>query len=277
MKPTQIKKTLVIALKLGLIAAIFGFLIWKAVAATDADGKNVFETLWGQPKRYDLIAAAFLVQFFAASVTFLRWGLLARALGLVLPMKDAFRLGFLGIMLNLAPMGIVGGDAVKAYLLAQKNPEKRPEAVASVIVDRIVGLLVMFLCGAVFVLSTRFAFRGEIRARLFSQLVFALAIIGFGGVAVMFVPPFSLLFSKGHVERLAERIPLCGPMLGKLIRSLLLYRNRKIRLIQTFFITFLVHIPYGISLLLIAKGLFGRTNRMQADAASGAMRIGTPP
>lgn len=249
------KKILFFLLKLGLIIAIFGFLIWKALHTEDAEGKNVFRIFWEQPKRFDLIAAAFLIQLFAVSTTFLRWRMLVRTLGLSFPLKDAYRLGFLGLMLNLAPMGIVGGDAVKAYLLAKKNPDQQSQAVASVIVDRIVGLLVMFLCGSIFVLATGFAFREEILARTFSQIVFAFTVVGYVGVGIMFLP----FFAKGHLERLIDKIPFCGPILGKLTRSLLLYRNHKACLVKVFATSFFVHVPYGIALYLVARGLFGST------------------
>ncbi|MDR0335730.1 MAG: flippase-like domain-containing protein, partial [Planctomycetaceae bacterium] len=176
-----------------------------------------------------------------------------QTLGLVLSVKDSFRLGFLGLMLNLAPMGIVGGDLVKGYLIAKKNPNSMSQAVASVIVDRIIGLLVMFLCGAFFVVATGFAFRQEMLARTFSQLVFLLTGIGYACVGIVFLP----FFAKGHVERLLAKIPFCGNILGKLTQSLLLYRNHKICLLKTFALTFFVHIPFGVSLYLIAKGLFG--------------------
>ncbi|MDR2705578.1 MAG: flippase-like domain-containing protein [Planctomycetaceae bacterium] len=248
-----VKKTFIFCFKFALILGIFGFLFWNASKATDADGKNVFELLWEQPKRWDLLGAAFLVQLFAVSTTIFRWRWLVQTLGLTLSVKDAFRLGFLGLMLNLAPMGIVGGDLIKSYLIAKKNPDYMSQAVASVIVDRIVGLLVMFLCGSIFVCLTGFAFRQEVLARTFSQIVFILTGIGYICVGIVFLP----FFSKGHVERLLAKIPFCGSTLEKLTRSFLLYRNRKICLLKAFAITFLVHIPFGISLYLIAQGLFG--------------------
>lgn len=245
----SIRKAALFSVKLVLIVGIFAFLFWQA-------GKyKAFDTLWEQPKRWDFVLGAFCMQFFAVSVTFLRWRLLSRVLGLALSIKEAFRLGFLGLMLNLAPMGIVGGDAIKAYLLAKQNPDLRPQAVASVIVDRIIGLLVMFLCGTVLVCWTGFAFREEIWARTISHIVFVLTGVGFLGVGIVFLP----FFAKGHVERLMEKIPYGGRSLAKLTRALLLYRNHKVCLIQSFLLTFLVHIPFGIALYMIARGLFTST------------------
>jgi uncharacterized protein (TIRG00374 family) len=249
-----VKKTSIFCLKLALILGIFGFLFWKAATATGADGsKNVFELLWEQPKRWDLLLIAFFVQLFSVSVTIFRWRWLVLTLGLTLAVKDAFRLGFLGLMLNLAPMGIVGGDLIKSYLIAKKNPDYMSQAVASVVVDRIIGLLVMFLCGTIFVCLTGFAFREEVLARTFSHLVFALTIIGYASVGIVFLP----FFAKGHIERFLAKIPFGGEVISKLTRSFLLYRNHKICLFKAFAITFFVHIPFGISLYLIAKGLFG--------------------
>lgn len=243
---SKIKKFSLIGIKCFLIVGIFGFLFWQA-------GKDkAFEILLEQPKRWELLLFAFLIQCLAVSVTFFRWKLLANGLGLKLSAKEAFRLGFLGLMLNLAPVGIVGGDAIKAIMLAQQNPENRPAALASVIVDRIIGLLVLFLIGTILVLATGFAFREEILAQTASQIVFVLTVVGFLGVGTIFLP----FFAKGHFERMIGKIPFAGHALAKLTKALLIYRNHKMLLLASFLLTFCVHIPFGISLFLIAFGLF---------------------
>lgn len=244
--PNKIQRMILYGVKFLLIAGIFVFLFWQA-------GKDkAFEILFEQPKRWELLLLAFFVQCFAVSVTFWRWKLLATGLGLKLSLKEAFRLGFLGLMLNLAPMGIVGGDAIKAVMLAQRNPENRPAALASVIVDRIIGLLVLFLAGAVLVFITGFVYREEMLARTASRIVFVLTLVGFLGVGTVFLP----FFSKGHLERLIEKTPFVGCALAKLTKALLIYRNHKKRLLTAFLLTFFVHIPFGISLFLIAFSLF---------------------
>jgi uncharacterized protein (TIRG00374 family) len=235
-----------------LIAGIFGFLFWKAAAATDTDGKNVFNVLYEQPKRWHFLVAAFSIQLFAVAITFIRWRWLVRTLGLECSRRDAFRLGFLGLMLNLAPLGIVGGDAVKAVLIAQKNPDRKLQAVASVLIDRFLGLLVMFICGTLFIFWTGFADRPELIARTFTHIVLACTAISIIGSGIIFLP----FFAKGHFERWIEKIPLCGKLGSKLIQSLLLYRNHKRCLLQSCLITILVHVSFGLSLYWIAAGLF---------------------
>ena len=235
-----------------LIAGIFGFLFWNAAAATDAEGKNVFTILIEQPKRWHFLAAAFFAQLFAVSITFIRWRWLLRTLGLQCSRREVFRLGFLGLMLNLAPLGIVGGDAVKAVLIAQKNSQYKSQAVASVFIDRFIGLLVMFVCGSLLILYTGFYARAEVVAQTFTHLVFAFTAAGLLGSGIVFLP----FFAKGHCERLIETIPLCGKLLGKLTRSLLLYRNHKRCLFMSCLITFFVHLSFGVSLYCVSVALF---------------------
>jgi uncharacterized protein (TIRG00374 family) len=248
------KRYLYFFLQFLLVAGIFGFLFWNAVTAVDAEGKNIFTVLWEQPKRWHYLAAAFFAQLFAVCITIIRWRWLARTLRLECSRREAFRFGFLGIMLNLAPLGIVGGDAVKAVLLAQRNPDYKTQAVASVIIDRFIGLLVMFLVGALFVCLTGFAARPEIYAQFFTHLIFAFTAASLIGAGIVFLP----FFATGYSERLIEKIPLCGKLLSKLTQSLLLYRNRKRCLVQCCLITIFVHTSLGLSLYLIAVGLFAQ-------------------
>ena len=248
------KRFVSILLQIFLIAGIFGFLFWSAANATDAEGKNIFTILCEQPKRWHFLAAAFFAQLFGTAITFIRWRWLMRILGLQCSYRDAFRLGFLGIMLNLAPLGIVGGDAVKAVLIAQRNPDYKSQAVASVFIDRFIGLLVMFIVGSILIWHTGFYALAKLNivTQTFADLVFIFTALGILGTGIVFLP----FFAKGHFERLIEKIPLCGKLGSQLVRSLLLYRNHKRCLVQSCLITIFVHLSFGLSLYWIAIALF---------------------
>ena len=53
----------------------------------------------------------------------------------------------MGYLFNLAPMGVVGGDLLKAWLLAREQHGHRAESVASIVVDRLIGLYMLLLWG----------------------------------------------------------------------------------------------------------------------------------
>jgi len=261
------KRFLYIFFQFLLIAGIFGFLFWNAATAVDAEGKNVFTVLYEQPKRWHFLALAFFCQLFGVSLTIIRWRWLVRTLGLACSRREAFRFGFLGLMLNLAPLGIVGGDAAKAVMIAGRNPEYKTQAVASVIIDRFIGLLVMFICGTLLICWTGFFMRPGITAQTSTHLVFAFTAAGLLGTGIVFLP----FFAKGHCERLIEKIPLCGKLGSKLTSALLLYRHHKRCLLQSGLITILVHTSFGLSLYWIAIALFPPVRGLPLPVVPGLM------
>ena len=144
------KKILLTLLKIGVSAAILGYLV------RDAHRNEAFSNLWSQPKQWGLLACALVSCSTAVLLTLIRWCYLVRALGLPLRMRDALRIGFLGYLFNLAPMGIVGGDLLKGVMLARHQKGKYPEALASVFVDRFVGLYLLFVVASAAILATGF-------------------------------------------------------------------------------------------------------------------------
>jgi uncharacterized membrane protein YbhN (UPF0104 family) len=95
---------------------------------------------------YFLLAfAMFLAGVFLA---YFRWYLLVRAVGLSFRLRDAARLGLIGTLFNFVIPGAIGGDFVKAAFLCREQ-SKRTRPIASVIVDRIVGLIGLFLIAGI--------------------------------------------------------------------------------------------------------------------------------
>ena len=107
-----------------------------------------YQQFKNRPKNWPLLLAAMVVVFCAVALTFVRWYLLVRAL-LRFRILDAFRLGFLGYLFNFVSVGSVGGDLFKAFFIAREQPGRRAEAVATVMVDRVVGYALVLLTSAV--------------------------------------------------------------------------------------------------------------------------------
>ena len=93
---------------------------------------------------YRLFAAAFAVYLAAINVTFYRWYALVRVIEPRFRLAPAFLLGYIGNVFNLVIPGAVGGDFIKAAYLVRMDIN-RTQAVASMVIDRIVGLLGLFL------------------------------------------------------------------------------------------------------------------------------------
>ena len=100
-------------------------------------------------RRLDLrcFALALLITQVSLLITFVRWSLLVRVIEPGFTLRCSILLGFIGYLFNLVIPGAVGGDVVKAAYLSRMQI-KKTQAIASMVLDRIVGLLGLFLLAA---------------------------------------------------------------------------------------------------------------------------------
>jgi glycosyltransferase 2 family protein len=72
-----------------------------------------------------------------------RWNLLGAILKIPAPYVDYLRYTFIGMFTNVFVPGLVGGDALRAVYLGRRH-QRLADAIASVVADRIVGLIGLF-------------------------------------------------------------------------------------------------------------------------------------
>lgn len=93
-----------------------------------------------------------LFAFFFLSVSViccsLRWFLLVRAQGLSLDLKSVLSLTMIGNFFNTFLPGSVGGDLIKAWYVAGREPRNKTKAIFTVLIDRIIGLAVIVFYAA---------------------------------------------------------------------------------------------------------------------------------
>jgi uncharacterized membrane protein YbhN (UPF0104 family) len=247
-----LKKFLFAAVKIGVSAAI---LAWLFVQAWRDES---FATLWRQPKNWPLIAAALGVLFAGVSLTFLRWYLLVRALGLPFSLRDAFRLGFLGYLLNFFTLGIVGGDVIKAVFLARQQPGRRTEAVATVVVDRMVGLYALFLLSAISYLAFSVQIADESRAVEMQgvirvgQAAIALSAAGAVAIGVLLLPGFT----TSPWWDVLTGLPRVGPTFERIVGAVRAYRRRVPLMLGIVVMSLGNHVLFAAAVFLVAGGLY---------------------
>ena len=124
-------------LKLCLSGLLLAYLLWAL------DLSNILAILktadWG------LFAAACLCLLVAQVFSAMRWTWLARGLGLTVRMARKIQLYFLGMFLSLFLPSIIGGDVARGWLLAKGKKNAAWPAAASVILDRVNGVLGLML------------------------------------------------------------------------------------------------------------------------------------
>jgi uncharacterized protein (TIRG00374 family) len=187
-------------------------------------------------------------------VSFLRWYLLVRALGLPFQVHEAMRLGFLGYLFNFVSLGSVGGDLLKAVLLARSRPGRRTEAVATVAVDRGLGMLALLAVASVAILAQ--GLQHVDPATAMGTLVRStLACTALGALAVTMAASRRVA-SSGPIHRLFE-LPLVGPTIRRLFKAAGVYRATYGVVLIAFGMSVVIHVLLAAALWLVARSLPG--------------------
>jgi glycosyltransferase 2 family protein len=246
-----LKRLLITVLKISISAAIIGYLVWNSTRG--AKNVNVFANLCNQPKDWTMLAAAWACCTGAVLITFVRWWYLVRALDIPCRFRDAIRIGFWGYLFNLAPLGIVAGDLVKAVMLDHEHHGYRAKALASVLVDRVLGLWVLFLVASSAILLTGFWRIEDAMIWWICKLTFFVTAIGTIGLGALLGPDLS----NGRLTQTLGRIPRVGPPLESLVLAVRMYRRKPLVLAVSSVATIGVHSLFAIGCWLIACGLPG--------------------
>ena len=126
-----------------LVAVAFGLLglaVWQ--------NQDQIRSVLSRRLDLRLFAAAIGVYMVGISLSFFRWYSLVRVIEPRFTIGQAFLLGFIGNVFNLVIPGAVGGDFIKAAYLVRMDIN-RTQAVASMVIDRILGLLGLFFLAGV--------------------------------------------------------------------------------------------------------------------------------
>jgi hypothetical protein len=212
------------ALKYVLGLGLLGWVLW-AYWQPSGGGPGLADVLHQDLHLIPLLLAAAAC---AAGVllTFVRWLVLVRAQDLPFGVGDAVRLGCASYYLSIILPGSVSGDVLKAAFLAREQ-ERRTAAVATVLIDRVVGLCGLFwlvaLVGAVF-------WAGDLGESADTAALRAIigAASGLAAASVLFWLVLGILpagRAQGFADRLA-RLPKVGRLLAELWRAVWLYRCR---------------------------------------------------
>lgn len=227
-----------------------GIVAWLVI---DASRDRSFADLAHQPKHWGILTLAAGAGLCAVLLTFVRWYVLVRALGLPFTLKDALRLGFLGYLLNFVSLGAVGGDLFKAVFVARQFPGRRPEAVATVVLDRIVGLYMLFVMASVAILATGQLHNADESVRIIGRGAITATAAGTAGILMLLIPGVT----QGSFSAFLKRLPKVGPIFAKLLGAIRIYRSRSGMLLLSALMSVGVHSLSTVSVYLVARGLPG--------------------
>ena len=231
--------------KVVLTLGIVGYLIIRI------QGDEGFSRLYHEPKQWKFLAVALGLVMTAFSISFVRWFLLVRGLDLEFHLRDALRLGSLGFMLNQVMPGSVGGDLFKAAFIAHEQPGRRTEAVASVFIDRYVGLVAILVVASVGLLFSNHTL--EPSSFLSSLKIFVWCAAAGGMLGILFMT--SRLLAGPNMQRFVWRIPVVGHHLSRLVEGLERFSSRREYLAAAFVLALTTHCLLVSAFWCVSRGL----------------------
>ncbi len=193
------------------------------------------------------------IWFTAFLVTVVRWQVLLGALGVASRFRDAARLSFLGLLFSQVIPGSTGGDVVKGIQIARERPGLRPQAVLSVLLDRVIGLAALMVIGVVGIFFCPPEVRDDpVLRRLGMLLVFMVLAIASGAA----LGSWQAFWRHERTQRLLGRLP-GRHIIGRLAQALWAMRGRTRAMGLAAILSLISHGMFVCSAILLARGLIG--------------------
>lgn len=239
-------------LKFGISIAILGYLFVQA--NQDEQFQRLFET----KKNWWWVLVALLSCLAAHLVAYVRWHVMAKAVGFKLTIWEAIKIGFIGTFFNILAFGVVGGDSLRAFYAARRAKSKVPEAIASVFADRIVGLMAM--CGIAIVAYHLKDFSDEVSIHWrklaaikytmnVATVLFIAGVVGF--IGIFFSPRIR---EWSWIQRLGK-VRWVGPIFNRVMDVIALYRNSPGAIVKTFAMCAVTNTLFALTIYAIACGI----------------------
>jgi uncharacterized protein (TIRG00374 family) len=196
------------------------------------------------------LGLALALIFIATVIAVYRWGLLLRGVDLGIPFARAFNLTFIGAFFNNVMPGLTGGDLVKAIYIAREHPNRKTEAIITVLLDRVLGFTGLALVAGI-AIPTDLERYGAVAPGIF------LLLAGLAAFACVF---FSRRVRAAvRLDALLKRLPFQG-IVQKIDRAVFLYRFRLDLVGVSLLLSMVVH-----TLIIAGFALIGHALHIELD------------
>jgi hypothetical protein len=251
--PNKLKPHQIILLLLQFVATVVlvyyaGHLIWK--------NPNIPKVFQGQVSPVYLVLAGLCI-FSTLLIAYIRWYFLMRLQGVPVKIMETIRWGFTAEFLGLISIGAAGVDMVKLWGMINKFPAYKGEIAASVVMDRVLGLLSLLL-----LVNTTVLVHPTLRHSLFHpsdadpQILTIFAIVIGGLVAIVLGLAVIYLVSRAHhLHELVQTIPKVGRIAQRMIVAVSLYIGKPVILLVAVMFGLGLHFLVALSMFLIGLGL----------------------
>lgn len=200
------------------------------------------------------------------AITVVRWRLLLAVQGIRVPLWSLARVTLIGVFFNLAIPGAVSGDLVKMGYLARWSGERRAEGILTILVDRIIGMLGLFVVASVSVLAALpmlLHLGPEYRPLKVAAITVGLGSLG-GVAGVLLVECRAALVRHPWVAALVAwgaRVlpPALTALISRLVQALELFRGSRLAMARAMLLAIAVHALLAVNLWALGRSLGERS------------------
>lgn len=181
-----------------------------------------------------------------------RWKIILEAQGLRMAWSRVFCVFSISQFFNSFMFGSTGGDLSRAYYAAKETHHKKTEAVATVFIDRMIGLVALnTIAGTMLILRYQFFLQH------WSLHLPALLMVGMIAATICaLLIIFNIRFFLGwKMFRFIEHNQRLRPIIRRMIISIYLYRRRTKTLLKTAAISFAIHALIVLQCYLLGRSL----------------------
>ena len=243
--PVSLKERIKLVLKFGLVGAVFYYLYHKGLITRES-----FEKLAASPKALVICSILMALNTIFGAV---RWQVLLKSQGAVLPFLTVLKLNMVGAFFNIALPGAVSGDFVKAVHVAKIFKDKRAAVFGSMLFDRILGVSAMvFVAAFSALLSITIDWGGSLP-------MFLLIAVGVVGAGCVFF--FVYLFLSHRRDPLFEVLQFFtrrSEKLGavdRLYQGVMGYRKHPSRILKAIGVSVFIHIFLVLIVFFITEAI----------------------
>lgn len=245
---TRAKTLKALRAALSLVAALM--LVGWVVVSSGVEPIKVLATV-----DHRLFAAAFLcygVGFLTASW---RWFLLLRHIRVHLTFLTVLRLALIGLFFNLLVPGGVGGDVIKMVYLRRESADRYPQALLTVLLDRLLGLAGLLAIAVVAVGLNAAMIRGGPKELQGLLSVVALAsLAGLLGGLLFFLWPLLSRWGSHWSGGLHSRLPIkVQGVVVEIAGALDLLRAAPLKLFVLLLLSSIGHLTSTMGMYLVAR------------------------
>ncbi|MEM7454142.1 MAG: lysylphosphatidylglycerol synthase transmembrane domain-containing protein [Planctomycetota bacterium] len=244
----HLSNILKVAISIAILAALF-YWAWQ---------DDQFSRAAGAEKKWGWLLLGFAGCLVAHILGYVRWRLLVKALELPFSLVDSIRIGLIGTFFGQFGVGVLGGDALRAFYVCREVPERKPEAISSVVIDRMIGLLTMMVVASIAYLTFGIpedGMKNLDRLATIKLIADSAVVISACGIAGLGILVFTPQLTNTSLFKWVFSLPKIGGILKRLSDVVQVYRDKPGLMFVCFLYSVAVNFSFAFAIFAIATGL----------------------